>query len=219
MCRSERLDKRGRLSKEELANDERPFKHIADRWMVTIGKHYDEYLQKLKKMILLKDMGSIEEVDDIVNDTILLCHTAISRNGLKDTTEQGMKNYFFRAFQMNYRVKSNYDKRKDPNIDITNLLANEINEDDSDLDIKRDFWITYIFNKIEENFDSDTYNIFKYKLLNGVTYKKLREIYPNVDKQKSRINAVNDFIKTISINELYDEYEHSQTKMMEEIIC
>lgn len=211
MSRIERECKKGRLSKEELASDERPFRHIADKWMATIGRHYDEYRRKLLKMYQLRE-ESTENLDDVINDTLLLCYDAISRNGLKDTTEQGQLNYFFRALRMNKNVKSNYDQRKDPNVDATLIRDNEVEDTDTDNDIKRDFYLNYIFNKIEENFDTDTFNIYKYKLLNNITYKKLREIYPNVDKQKSRINAVNDFIKTISPEELengYDAYQNN----------
>lgn len=213
--REGRADKRGRLSKAELAQDDRPYIKAAEKFMETIGRHYEEYRRKLMKMYQLRE-ESTEDLDDVINNTVILCYDSISRNGIKDNTEQGRLNYFFRALRQNKNVISTYEKRKDVNADAY-VLGDIEDESNQEIQLKKDFYINKIFEIVENNFDEDTFNIFKYKIINEVTYKQLRDIYPDVDKQKLRISEVKNYLKSIDIStfeESWDEYQRNLDMML-----
>lgn len=209
--REDRKDKRGRLSKKELEIDDRPYVKAAEKFMETIGRHYEEYRRKLMKMYQLREENT-EDLDDVINNTIILCYDSISRNGIKDNTEQGRLNYFFRSLRQNKNVVSSYEKRKDVNADAY-VLGDIEDEDNQEIQLKKDLYINKIFEIVEDNFDEDTFNIFKYKIINEVTYKQLREVYPDVDKQKLRISDVKNYLKSLDISIFDDAWEEYQRRL------
>lgn len=185
----------GRLSKKEKEKEPQ-YKDVADKWLQYIGTIYEEYRKKYFKMA--NDLNyNVNE--DVLNDTILACYYSIARNNLSDTTEQGMRNYLFRAFKVNLNAISNYDKRKDIVDDLTALAEQYENQGETTyLKIKKqlfdDYSLIYILEQVENNFDTLTFNVFRLKTMLPCTYQRLREI-TKVKDAKKRVVKVNKWLR------------------------
>lgn len=203
------MGKRGRLGKKkqdiEITYDNQC---AADIFIKCIGEVYEEYRIKYNKY---------HYNEELLNNTILLCYESIQRNGLKDTSKQGCKNYLFRSFNMNLKQVSAYETRKNE-VDsdtIIELFNNEFGDtvDDNNKIIKQirdDFRIIYISKYVEKNYDKDEYYLWRMKnFINGMTYQKLRDT-TNVKNCKKIITDINKAIKrdiTIQvIDEAFDEF-------------
>ena len=191
----------GRLSKKEKEKEPQ-YKDVADKWLQYIGTIYEEYRMKYFKMA--NDLNyNVNE--DMLNDTILACYNSIARNNLSDTTEQGMRNYLFRAFKVNLNAISNYDKRKDVVDDLTALAEQyEFQGEATYNKIKKqlieDYALIYILEQVENNFDTISFNVFRLKtMLEKCTYQKLRDI-TKVRDCKKRVVKVMKWIRE-NINE------------------
>lgn len=197
----------GRLSKEQKAQPPQ-YTDVADKWLQYIGTIYDEYRMKYFKMA---NALNYEVNEDMLNDTILACYNSIARNNLQDTTEQGMRNYLFRAFKINLNAVSNYDKRKDIVDDLSSLAEQYENQGESTYQkIKKqlieDYSVIYILEQVENNFDSLTFNVFRLKLMLPCTYQKLREI-TKIRDCKKRVVKVNKWLReNISKKEIYNAF-------------
>lgn len=181
----------GRLSKKEKEKEPQN-KDVADRWLQYIGTIYEEYRMKYFKMA--NDLN-YKVSEDMLNDTIIACYNSIARNNLSDTTEQGMRNYLFRAFKVNLNAVSNYDKRKDVVDDLSALAEQyETQGEATYCKIKKqlldDYSVIYILDKVESNFDTITFNVFRLKTMLPCTYQKLREITKVKDCKKRVVNVM-----------------------------
>ena len=185
----------GRLSKKEKEKEPQ-YKDVADKWLQYIGTIYEEYRMKYFKMA--NDLNyNVNE--DMLNDTILACYNSIARNNLSDTTEQGMRNYLFRAFKINLNAVSNYDKRKDVVDDLTALAEQYENQGEATYNkIKKqlfdDYSLIYILEMVENNFDTITFHCFRLKTMLPCTYQRLREI-TKVKDAKKRVVKVNKWLR------------------------
>lgn len=185
----------GRLSKKEKEKEPQ-YKDVADKWIQYIGTIYEEYRMKYFKMA--NDLNyNVNE--DMLNDTILACYNSIARNNLSDTTEQGMRNYLFRAFKVNLNAISNYDKRKDIVDDLTALAEQYENQGEASYNkIKKqlfdDYSLIYILEQVENNFDTITFHCFRLKTMLPCTYQRLREI-TKVKDCKKRVVKVNKWLR------------------------
>ena len=185
----------GRLSKTEKEKEPK-YKDVADKWLQYIGTIYEEYRMKYFKMA--NDLNyNVNE--DMLNDTILACYNSIARNNLSDTTEQGMRNYLFRAFKVNLNAISNYDKRKDVVDDLTALAEQyEFQGEATYTKIKKqlfdDYSLIYILEQVENNFDTITFHCFRLKTMLPCTYQRLREI-TKVKDCKKRVVKVNKWLR------------------------
>ena len=185
----------GRLSKKEKEKEPQ-YKDVADKWLQYIGTIYEEYRKKYFKMA--NDLN-YKVSEDMLNDTILACYNSIARNNLSDTTEQGMRNYLFRAFKVNLNAISNYDKRKDVVDDLTALAEQYENQGETTYTkIKKqlfeDYSVIYLLNKVEDNFDTISFHCFRLKTMLPCTYQRLREI-TKVKDCKKRVVKVNKWLR------------------------
>lgn len=158
--------------------DERKFiNHIND--------NYSEL--KRKFTIATKDL-QLELTDDIFQDTILKCYESIERKGkLNDTSPYGIESYLFQSIKMNIRRESQYarNQKRDGNITSDNIydvyeewLTHNTSSERTKLinDLYKDFSVLYLLHKVEDNFDSEHFYLFRVKYLNkDMTYKKLQE--------------------------------------------
>ena len=198
----------GRLSKKEKEKEPQN-KDVADRWLQYIGTIYEEYRMKYFKMA--NDLNyNVKE--DMLNDTIIACYNSIARNNLSDTTEQGMRNYLFRAFKVNLNAVSNYDKRKDVVDDLTALAEQYETQGEATYHkIKKqlldDYSVIYILDKVESNFDTISFHCFRLKtMIEKCTYQKLREI-TKVRDCKKRVVKVNKWLReNISKKDIYKAF-------------
>ena len=185
----------GRLSKKEKEKEPQ-YKDVADKWIQYIGTIYEEYRMKYLKMANYLNYNVNE---DMLNDTILACYNSIARNNLSDTTEQGMRNYLFRAFKVNLNAISNYDKRKDVVDDLTALAEQYETQGEATYNkIKKqlfdDYSLIYILEQVENNFDTITFHCFRLKTMLPCTYQRLREI-TKVKDCKKRVVKVNKWLR------------------------
>ena len=197
----------GRLSKKEKEKEPQ-YKDVADRWLQYIGTIYEEYRMKYFKMA--NDLNyNVNE--DMLNDTIIACYNSIARNNLSDTTEQGMRNYLFRAFKVNLNAISNYDKRKDVVDDLTALAEQYENQGEATYNkIKKqlfdDYVLIYILEQVENNFDTITFHCYRLKNMLPCTYQKLREI-TKIKDCKKRVVKVNKWLReNMTIQDIYNAF-------------
>lgn len=185
----------GRLSKTEKEKEPQ-FTDVADKWLQYIGTIYEEYRMKYFKMA--NDLNyNVNE--DMLNDTILACYNSIARNNLQDTSEEGMRNYLFRAFKTNLNAVSNYDKRRDFVDDLSALAEQYENQGEATYNkIKKqlfdDYSLIYILEQVENNFDTITFHCFRLKTMLPCTYQRLREL-TKVKDCKKRVVKVNKWLR------------------------
>lgn len=197
----------GRLSKAEKEKEPQ-YKDVADKWLKYIGLIYEEYRMKYFKMANNLNYNVNE---DMLNDTILACYNSIARNNLSDTSEQGMRNYLFRAFKVNLNAISNYDKRKDAVDDLSVLVEQYENQGEATYNkIKKqlfeDYALIYILEQVENNFDTITFHCFRLKTMLPCTYQRLREI-TKVRDCKKRVVKVNRWLReNMTIQDIYNAF-------------
>ena len=199
----------GRLSKKEKEKEPQ-YKDVADKWLQYIGTIYEEYRKKYFKMA--NDLN-YKVNEDVLNDTILACYNSIARNNLSDTTEQGMRNYLFRAFKVNLNAVSNYDKRKDVVDDLTALAEQyEFQGEATYNKIKKqlfeDYALIYILEQVENNFDTISFNVFRLKtMLEKCTYQKLRDITKVRDCKKRVVKVMKWIRENITEKEILTNFK------------
>ena len=199
----------GRLSKKEKEKEPQ-YTDVADKWLQYIGTIYEEYRRKYFRMA--NDLNyNVNE--DMLNDTILACYNSIARNNLSDTTEQGMRNYLFRAFKVNLNAKSTYDKRKGVVDDLSALAEQYENQGEATYNkIKKqlfeDYSVIYLLNKVEDNFDTITFNVFRLKtMLEKCTYQKLRDITKVRDCKKRVVKVMKWIRENITKQEILTNFK------------
>lgn len=198
----------GRLSKKEKEKEPQ-YKDVADKWLQYIGTIYEEYRMKYFKMA--NDLNyNVNE--DMLNDTILACYNSIARNNLSDTTEQGMRNYLFRAFKINLNAVSNYDKRKDVVDDLSSLAEQYENQGEATYNLIKkqllnDYSLIYILEQVENNFDTITFNVFRLKTMLPCTYQKLRDITKVRDCKKRVVKVMKWLRENITEKEILTNFK------------
>lgn len=180
------MARRGRIGKNKPVITEENQK-LADHFMSTFSIYYEDYRKKFK--VYGYD-------DDLLNTTLLLCYECIQRNGLKDTTEQGVKNYFFRAYNSNLtHFRDPYDQRKNNNHIFTDEAERDTAEEKWNKQLYRDYQALYVLKAAEEQFDKITFWVFKIKhLVPKTSYKKLRDI-TGIKDCKKRVTTVNKWLR------------------------
>ena len=171
----------------------------AKRFLQFVNDNYNNLKKKWAKYLIDRQ---IEFDEDIYSETILKVYEYISSNGIKDDSESGFANYFFRAFNINIKREKQYSRNlnRDSNIDATESLDKEMNgEDELKLKIRRhvyeDWSIVYILRLVEDNFDSISFHCFRlYYILDKMTYSKLREI-TKVPDSKKRVVTIKNWLK------------------------
>lgn len=190
MARLSTEQKRRPLNEENI--------HKADKFISEVSVYFEEYKHKFK-LSCLKEHTNFDE--DIYSDTLLKCYDSIKRNGLADTTTQGCLNYFFQSFKMNLKRENDYCRNKRradmPENDTRPYESSnkKVNEQ-----LYTDFSVIYILEKVEQNFDSLDFYLYRLKfLIPKMTYQRLITI-THVKDCKRRIANINHWLKD-NINE------------------
>ena len=171
----------------------------AKRFLKFANDHYEDYKKKWAKYLYDRQVDFDE---DVFSETVLKVYDYINTNGIKDDSESGFANYFFKAFNINIKREKQYSRNvnRDKNIDATEELSKEMNgEDELKLKIRRhvfeDWSIVYILRLVEDNFDSISFHCFRlYYILDKMTYSKLREI-TKVPDSKKRVVTIKNWLK------------------------
>ena len=171
----------------------------AKRFLKFANDNYNDFKKKWRKYLYERQ---IDFDDDVFSDTILKVYDYINKNGINDTTDSGMANYWFKAFNINIKREKQYSRNinRNNNIDATEELDKEMNgEDELKLKIRRhvyeDWSIFYILRLVEDNFDSISFHCFRlYYVLDKMTYQRLREI-TKVKDAKKRVVTIKNWLK------------------------
>lgn len=149
-----------------------------------ISDHYNQLYYKYRQFCKEKDYQWDE---DIFQDTIVNCYSAITKKGkLQDTSNQGIENYFFKSFKMNIMREKQYARnmKRDLNVeaDDVDVMYEEWcnnNKEDSRTKILSDMWkdfsCLYIMMLVEDNWDDEHFYLFRLKHLCNMTYKQLTD--------------------------------------------
>lgn len=149
-----------------------------------ISDHYNQLYYKYRQFCKEKDYQWDE---DIFQDTIVNCYSAITKKGkLQDTTSQGIENYFFKSFKMNIMREKQYarNQKRDLNVeadDVDVMYEEWTNNNKEDArtkivsDMWKDFSCLYIMMLVEEQFDDEHFYLFRLKHLCNMTYKQLTD--------------------------------------------
>lgn len=164
-----------------------------------INDNYDKVGGTLK---LLSAQRKMKFDEDAFHETILRCHKAISKKGfLKDKSPYGITSYLIRSYFniIKEEKRSAKVKKRDMNYNSDNiggLYEDYYNSNFTDArqkvvsDLFKDFSVLYIMMVVEENFDNESFYLFKLKeLIPDMTYKKLSE--------KTGLKAVRQKVVTV----------------------
>lgn len=201
----------GRLSKEAKNRPIDPQKRaVADEWMALIGREYDTIKEACRVNSLKQGR---EWNEDVFSDSIILCYECICRNGLKDRTSQGSRNYLFNAYKTNiiHEKVIPYNSRK---VDDEYFINNYDPLDECEAQTKsktqlyNDFATLRLLELAEANCDSLSFYCFRLKhLLPKMSYNKLIKL-TNIKNAKARVKSVTEWIKeNVTEAELIEEFE------------
>lgn len=171
----------------------------ATRFLQFVNDNYEDFKKKWRKYLYDRQ---IDFDDDVFSDTILKVYDYIKKHGINDTTDSGMANYWFRAFNINIKREKQYSRNinRDSNIDAYEALDKETNGDDElKIKIRRqvfdDWSVVYILRLVEDNFDNISFHCFRlYYILDKMTYQRLREI-TKVKDSKKRVVTIKNWLK------------------------
>lgn len=171
----------------------------AKRFLKFANDNYNDLKKKWRKYLYDRQ---IDFDEDVYSETILKVYDYISSNGIKDDSESGFANYWFRAFNINIKREKQYSRNinRDCNIDAYEALDKETNGDDElQMKIRRqvfdDWSVVYILRLVEDNFDSISFHCFRlYYVLDKMTYQRLREI-TKVKDAKKRVVTIKNWLK------------------------
>lgn len=171
----------------------------AVKFLQFANDNYEDYKKKWAKYLYDKQ---VEFDEDVFSDTIIKVYDYINTNGIKDDSDSGFANYWFKSFNTNTKREKQYSRNinRDKNVDATEELDKETNGDgELKLKIRRhvyeDWSIVYILRLVEDNFDSISFHCFRlYYVLKKMTYHQLREI-TKVPDAKKRVVTIKNWLK------------------------
>lgn len=171
----------------------------ATKFLQFANDNYNDFKKKWCKYLYDKQ---IEFDEDVYSETILKVYDYINTNGIKDSSDCGLSNYWFKAFNTNIKREKQYSRNinRDKNVDATEELDKETNGDgELKLKIRRhiyeDWSIVYILRLVEDNFDSISFHCFRlYYVLKKMTYHQLRDI-TKVPDAKKRVVTIKNWLK------------------------
>lgn len=171
----------------------------AEIFLQYINNNYDKVGGTLK---LLSAQRKMKYSEDAFHESILRCHKAIEKKGfLKDKSPYGITSYLIRSYfnLINEEKRSARNKKRDMNYNSDNiggLYEDYYNSNFTDArqkvisDMFKDFATLYIMMVVEQQFDNESFYLFKLKeLCKDMTYKKLSD--------KTKIKGVRQKVVTV----------------------
>lgn len=166
-----------------------------------INDHYNELFSRFQAFCNDKRYAFDP---DIFQDTILKCYTLIDKQGyLKDTTDKGIENYFFMSFKQNLQREKQYARCAKRDNNILNVDATyeefsnrtKITVNDKLLnDLFKDYATLYMMRKVEDNFDSEHFYLFRFKTFTNMTYAQLSQ-KTGIKGVRQKVIAVKNWLK------------------------
>lgn len=162
--------------------------------------------------------------EDIFCQTYLKIREKIARDGIKDDSEQGFKDYFFKAFKFNTKRETQYSrnaKRDENNANLPVLqetyLNTKLTEREKLLqDLRKDFACLYILEKVDREFDAETNRLFRIKVFEkNMTYKKLAEKTGAKGVRQKIVDVKNWIKQNISKEEIDKAFNAKYSELFE----
>lgn len=177
-----------------MLNDEQ-----ANKFLKWINDNYDAQKRKLQAFCHDKHYTFDE---DIYCDTYLKIYDKIKRTGIADDSEKGFENYLFISFKINTLREAQYSRNSRRDANVTNIasryeayLNGKLTQEEKLLsDLKKDFSTLYLLTKIEDNFDSQSFYLFKLKTFSNMTYKEIAD-YTGIKGARQKIIDCKNFLK------------------------
>lgn len=195
--------------KKSMNNDEQ-----ANKFLYWINSNYDQ-LKAHHKAYCLNKKHPFNE--DIFCDTYLKIYEKIRKDGIEDDSENGFKNYMFKAFKINVLREKQYCRnlKRDENAAANLSLFNEIYlnrqitaEEKLKSDLYKDYSTLYLLKKIEEEFPPEDIRLFKIKLFENLTYKQLSEKTGEKNIRQRIVNIKNWLKENVSKEEIDDAFNN-----------
>lgn len=173
----------------------------AAKFIKYINDNYDELFNRFQAFC--NDKRYTFDAD-IFQDTIVKCYTLIDKQGyLKDTSNKGIENYFFMSFKQNLQREKQYARNQKRDDNVVNLSAvNEMyqnskltQEEKLQSDLYKDFATLYLLHKVEDNFDSEHFYLFRLKIFTNMTYAQLAE-KTGIKGVRQKVVNVKNFLKS-----------------------
>ena len=187
----------------------------ADKFINTVNDNYEIIKKELQSYC--DSVGQTFD-EDIFQDTILKCYALIDKQGtMKDPSLQGCKNFMFQSFKRNLKREQQYarNQKRDGNI-IDIGKYNEIylnskltSEEKLKSDLRKDFFTLYLLQKVEENFDSEHFYLFRLKTFTNLTYAELAEKTKFKGCRQKVVNVKNWLKENVSKEEIEKAFEET----------
>ena len=87
----------------------------SSRFLKFANEHYEDYKKKWAKYLYDRQVYFDE---DVFSETVLKVYDYINTNGIKDDSDSGLANYWFKAFNINIKREKQYSR----NLKIKRLL-------------------------------------------------------------------------------------------------
>lgn len=177
-----------------MTNDEQ-----ANKFLYWINSNYDQ-LKAHHKAYCLNKKHTFNE--DIFCDTYMKIYEKIRKDGIEDDSENGFKNYMFKAFKINVLREKQYarnQKRDENNANLPILqeifLTSQLTEREKlKSDLFKDYSCLYLLKLIEKHFPYEDCRLFKIKLFENLTYKQLAD-KTGVKGIRQKIVDIKNFLK------------------------
>jgi hypothetical protein len=171
----------------------------ANKFLQWINENYTGQKQKLQAFCNDK---KYKFDDDIFSDTYLKIYEKILKDGIIDDSEKGMEAYLFMAFKQNLHRDKLYARNQKRDDNIQNIAAlNEMyqnskltQEEKLKSDLFKDFSTLYLMHRVEDNFDSEHFYLFRLKTFTNLTYKELFE-HTGLKGARQKVVAVKNWLK------------------------
>lgn len=176
-----------------------------------LNKHYDE--QKNKLIAFCNDK-KFNWDEDIFCSTYLKIYDKIMKCGITDDSDKGFDNYLFKSFKTNTMREAQYARNQKRDGNVINLTGayeayknTELSQQEKlKSDLKKDFTALYLLQMAEQQFDSETFYLFKIKTFEKITYKQLQERTGIKGVRQKVVNIKNWLRENISKDEIDKEF-------------
>lgn len=171
----------------------------AKKFLQWINDNYDAQKRKLQAFCHDKHYDWNE---DIFQDCIIKIYNKILKSKLVDETDKGFEGYMFISFKINTLREAQYSRNSRRDSNVTNIasryeayLNGKLTQEEKLLsDLKKDFSTLYLLTKIEDNFDSQSFYLFKLKTFSNMTYKEIAE-HTGIKGARQKIIDCKNFLK------------------------
>lgn len=190
------------------------FKQQADKFLKWINDNYQ--FQKDKLQAFCNDK-KYEFDEDIFSDTYLKIYDKILKYGIKDDSDKGFDNYMFISFKVNTLREKQYARNQKRDGNVINLSGayeafknTELSQEEKlKSDLYKDFATLYLLHKAEQQFDQESFYLFKLKVFEkGLTYKQLQEKTGIKGCRQKVVNVKNWLKENVRQQEVKEEFDN-----------